>query len=259
MSKNLKAMGILTAVLMIFSVKGAICEERTDIELPEEFSWYGESGAKKEPVYDEQKGGFWWIPSTPPEGMENEQWGNRGYIFVGAKKAKVPETPAVAPAVSEEVAPKEKIVYVEKPVEKIVYRDRVVEKVVEKPVEKIVYVEKPVEKIVEQSVVSNLKDVYFAYDSAELTNLAIATLEENIKVLRESPDIKVILIGSASPEGASDYNLKLSERRIASVKNYLVNKGGISSERLLTKAKGEIPAEKTEWSFARKVSFVIAK
>jgi len=245
MGKRIKTGAILLAALMVFSIGGAI-SELSGQELPEEFSWYGESGASRNPVYDEQKGGEWWMPDEIPAGQENTQWGNRGYVFVGTKKAAVAAPPAPAPA----PAPKE-VVYVEKPVEKIVYKDRIIEK----PVEKILYRD----KIVEKTTVINLQDVYFAWDSAALTNLAVATLKENAKVLKANPAVKVVLVGSASPEGGSDYNLKLSEHRIATVKCYLVDKEGISAERLNADAKGAIPADKPAWPFARKVGFSVAK
>jgi len=166
--------------------------------------------------------------------------------------------------------PVEKIVYrdrvVEKPVEKIVYRDRVVEKpvekivyrdrVVEKPVEKIVYVDKVVEKLTKESL--NLKDVYFPWDSSSFTSTALQILNNNADVLKANPSVKVNLTGSASPEGESDYNLRLSERRVKAVKDYMVTKQGISADRLSTDAAGElqVPTEK-EWPFARKVTFSV--
>jgi len=122
-------------------------------------------------------------------------------------------------------------------VEKIVYRDRVVEK----------------------AAVINLKDVYFEWDSSKLTSLALLTLKENADVLRANPKVNVLLVGSASPEGESDYNLKLSERRVTTVKDYLVSKENISASRLQTKAAGEISVDETSWPFVRKVGFSIAK
>lgn len=257
MGKKIRIATVLLGVLCIlFFAVSAIAQCISSSSQEKDFSWYGESGALKAPVHDQEKSGYWWMPDKAPEGQENIQWGNRGYVFVGTKKPVAVETPPPPPP-----APKEKVVYVEKPVEKIVYRDRIVEKVVEKPVEKIVYRDRVVEKIVEKVTTEslNIKDVYFTWDSAALTPLALQTLKENANVLKANPAVKVLLVGSASPEGASDYNQKLSERRVASVKNYLVSKEGIASDRLNTEAKGAIPADKPSWPFARKVGFLVAK
>ncbi|MCM8819032.1 MAG: OmpA family protein [Candidatus Omnitrophica bacterium] len=254
MKKFLGGLILVFAVLFLVDEFYSYAEE---MKLPEEFSWYGESGAKKEPVFDAQKKGYWWMPTQIPEGKENTLWGNRGYIFVGVKK----------PKVVEEKKAEEKIV--EKVVEKVVEKPVIVEKIVEKPVEKIVekpvvkIVEKPVEKVVTKEVEKtkivalNLQDIYFPYDSAKLTPVNIQKLKENAKILKENPNVKVLLVGSASPEGANDYNLKLSEKRVNAVKVYLIEKEGIPEGQLKTKAEGEIEVPKIDWPYARKVKFVI--
>lgn len=107
---------------------------------------------------------------------------------------------------------------------------------------------------------SELKDVYFPFDSAQLTAEAQKTLKENADFLRAKPRLNVIMAGSASPEGDSVYNQKLSERRVNAVKNFLVTKEGISADRLNSEAKGEIPvATKAEWPSVRKVQFFIKR
>lgn len=288
MKKYVLIWAVVLASILFFS--GSIKAQTVTPEkiLPKDFSWYGKSGAEKQPVYDEERNGFWWNPSMAPEGKQDIQWGNRGYIFVGQKKPK-PVDPEEAASLSVRkpvqkslpnkwtgfCASEQKTVYVdrivERPVEKIVYVDKVVEKpvekivekvidrIVEKPVEKIVYVEKPVEKVVEKQkkLPLNLKDVYFAWDSSKLSAVAIKTLKENAETLRANPDVKVLLIGSASPEGETEYNKKLSDRRVKSVFDYLTTKEKISSGQLKTEVEGEIEVPKESWPIARRVKFVI--
>ena len=107
----------------------------------------------------------------------------------------------------------------------------------------------PVEKLV-------LPDVYFLFDSAELTLPAQKILNANVKALKEHPKAKVILLGYASPEGLENRNLKLSENRALAVKNYLV-KNGISKSSILVQAEGEIEVNKSAYPSARKVHFKI--
>lgn len=268
MRKDIALKTGLFAVAVVLLASGAFAQQKNS--LPEEFSWYGESGALRAPVYDEEKGGLWWIPDNTQETDDEGLWGNRGYVFVGTgKEEKITLKSArfarfncpcksvkrledrvmkAEPRVVERIVEKPVERIVEKPVEKIVYRDRTVEK----PVDKIVYVD----KVTKESL--NIKDVYFPWDSSSFTSLAINTLKGNAEVLKANPSVKVNLIGSASPEGETDYNQRLSERRVKAVKNYLVTKQGISADRLDTEAKGElaVPTEK-EWPFARKVGFFI--
>lgn len=84
-----------------------------------------------------------------------------------------------------------------------------------------------VEKIIETvptaktvtTVVNNTYIVNFAFNSAELVGDAKSTLD---KIPAGS---NVTLAGYASPEGNSEYNLKLSDRRAEAVKTYLESRG----------------------------------
>lgn len=230
MGRKLMAGAVLPVFLAVLFFSGIALADSTCATLPEDFSWYGESGATREPVYDVEKDGLWWIPESVPAGQENTQWGNRGYIFVGApKKEEVVEKPApvkkTAVAAKSEAKPEVKIV------EKIVGRTKY--------------------------VFLNLKDVYFGFDSAKITSLNKQVLQDNASILQQYPSVKVSLVGSASPEGDSTYNQKLSERRVNAVKDYLVNKEGIAVNRLKMNADGEVQvADKSAWPLVRKVSFI---
>ncbi|HNQ34840.1 MAG TPA: OmpA family protein [bacterium] len=237
-----------------------------------DFSWWGKSGVGPAPMLDPdtmvpsvpEKSGSWWMPDPTAVSPDDASlWGNRGYVYVAeiaepttpAPKVEAPAPPAPKPV--ERVVEKEVVrtveKIVEKPVEKIVY--------VDKPVEKIVYVDKPVEKIVERPVTAkavyiDIQDVYFPYDSAELTAFNRGILDHNIEVFKKYPNLKTILLGYASPEGSSEYNLKLSERRVMAVKNYLVKKG-VPENVFAVKKMGEMEMPQPSWPFARKVHFEI--
>jgi len=56
--------------------------------------------------------------------------------------------------------------------------------------------------------------------------------------------MKIRVAGYASASGTKEHNQALSERRAASVRNYLVKEGGIAQDRLTTIGYGETrPAE----------------
>ena len=63
-------------------------------------------------------------------------------------------------------------------------------------------------------------------------------LDEAVEILKEHPDINVIIEGHTDWTGTERYNQGLSERRAASVCNYLVEKG-ISQNSLETVGYGE--------------------
>lgn len=88
-------------------------------------------------------------------------------------------------------------------------------------------------------VVLVLEDVHFDFDKSELRPETRTILKRNILLLKENPNTKIRIAGHTSASGTMDYNQKLSERRAASVKEYLVSEGVITSERLTTIGYGK--------------------
>lgn len=83
-----------------------------------------------------------------------------------------------------------------------------------------------------------LEDIHFDFNKATLTAAAKKILDKNIEIIKENPGITVQIEGYACAHGSAAYNMILSERRVNTVKEYLV-KQGISGERLTTIAYGE--------------------
>lgn len=70
-----------------------------------------------------------------------------------------------------------------------------------------------------------LRDVNFHFDSADLTEPAKSALDRMSRDLLKQPSSKLLLEGHTDAVGTDEYNLRLSQRRIDSVKAYLVAKG----------------------------------
>ena len=87
-------------------------------------------------------------------------------------------------------------------------------------------------------VLSDLGDVLFAFDSAKLTAAAEERLDGVVDKLKAS-DVKAVRVaGHTDSVGSDSYNLKLSERRARSVKDYLIGRG-VPAERLSIEGFGE--------------------
>jgi len=67
--------------------------------------------------------------------------------------------------------------------------------------------------------------VPFAFDRADLDASAEAALAMILKELREHPHMTIDLEGTTDPVGGRDYNVKLSQRRVETVRRWLVDKG----------------------------------
>ena len=83
-----------------------------------------------------------------------------------------------------------------------------------------------------------LRGINFDFDKSDIKPEFVPVLDEAVKILKENSDIKVIIEGHTDWTGAEKYNQGLSERRAASVCNYLVEKG-ISQNSLETVGYGE--------------------
>ena len=104
-----------------------------------------------------------------------------------------------------------------------------------------VYKEVPVVKIEKDTLYRTkpmLFNVNFDFDKSDIRVESYPILEHAIDVLNENPDTKVIISGHTDSFGSDDYNIKLSEKRVNSVYDYLVSHG-ISRDRISTKAMGE--------------------
>ncbi|MCA9544836.1 MAG: OmpA family protein, partial [Myxococcales bacterium] len=108
-----------------------------------------------------------------------------------------------------------------------------------------------------------LDKVYFETNSDIIKVESYGILYQVAETLRQNPQIKLVEIqGHTDSRGRDDYNLDLSNRRAASVRRFLIEKGDIAAKRLESKGYGETqpvnPADNAEaWSENRRVEFVI--
>jgi peptidoglycan-associated lipoprotein len=87
-----------------------------------------------------------------------------------------------------------------------------------------------------------LKDVYYQFDSVDLTPEAQELLKKNSDWLKANPKARVEVEGHCDDVGSAEYNLALGAKRAQVAKDFLIGQG-IASERLVTVSYGkEAPA-----------------
>lgn len=83
-----------------------------------------------------------------------------------------------------------------------------------------------------------VRNVFYEFDKADLTEESVAALDRLTNMLKENPNITIELAAHCDYRGNDAYNLNLSQRRAESVVRYLVEHG-IAADRLTAKGYGE--------------------
>jgi len=112
-----------------------------------------------------------------------------------------------------------------------------------------------------KTVQDQIADVFYDYDSAELSSAAQTTLDANAKVLNDNAGASVSIEGHCDERGTVEYNLALGDRRAQAAKDYLV-RFGISAGRVATISYGEerpfaTGSDESAWAQNRRAHFVV--
>jgi len=109
----------------------------------------------------------------------------------------------------------------------------------------------------------NMKDVFFEYDSYDITSPNLSVIQANARFLQQHAGMSFVIEGHCDERGSIEYNLALGENRAQSTKQALVQTG-IPASRIRTISYGkEKPfcTESTEacWQQNRRAHFVYSK
>jgi len=111
-----------------------------------------------------------------------------------------------------------------------------------------------------QLFAQSIKDVFFDYDSYDISQQYQRVLQADASFLKQHPNMKFLIEGHCDERGSTEYNLALGDNRANSIKQALISLG-ISADRIRTISYGkERPfcTESTEacWAQNRRGHFV---
>jgi OOP family OmpA-OmpF porin len=86
--------------------------------------------------------------------------------------------------------------------------------------------------------IATVGSAYFDFDKAVLKKGELDVLAGAVKTMKDNPTLKVSVEGHTDAVGSEAYNQKLSERRAAAVRDYLVQHG-IEASRISTRGFGK--------------------
>lgn len=101
---------------------------------------------------------------------------------------------------------------------------------------------------------------YFDFDSSELDAPSREKLALHARLMRERPELKIVLEGHADERGSREYNLALGERRSIAVQK-IFDREGVASNRIKVVSFGEERAvamghNEASWRLNRRVELV---
>lgn len=104
--------------------------------------------------------------------------------------------------------------------------------------------------------------IHFEFDRSQITDQAARTLQAKAEVLRQHPNLRIVIEGHCDERGSNEYNMALGQRRAESARAYLVDLGVPESAIVRTVSYGEerpLVNRSTEraWAQNRRAEFVI--
>ena len=84
----------------------------------------------------------------------------------------------------------------------------------------------------------NEDKVYFAFDSAEITDSSAKDLKSQSLYMKKNPDVNVVLGGHCDERGSVEYNLALGALRAGNAAHVMI-KDGIEPQRIKTISYGK--------------------
>jgi outer membrane protein OmpA-like peptidoglycan-associated protein/tetratricopeptide (TPR) repeat protein len=110
-------------------------------------------------------------------------------------------------------------------------------------------------------------DVYFEFDSSEITTRSAEELDKLVAVLKENEGLSLKIASHTDARGPAAYNRLLSDRRAKSTKKYIVSQGvdpsriisavGYGEERLLNPCSDGVPCSPTQHRLNRRSEFIL--
>src|SRR5207253_1557826 len=90
---------------------------------------------------------------------------------------------------------------------------------------------------IEIGQVVRLNNVFFDFDKWDLRPESFVELDRVVKLLSENPNIVIEMSAHTDSYGSDEYNMKLSDNRAKSVREYILSKG-ISEDRITSQGYG---------------------
>ncbi|SCY55311.1 OmpA family protein [Flavobacterium anhuiense] len=113
----------------------------------------------------------------------------------------------------------------------------------------------------------DVNPIYFDYDKYDITPKAVEELSKVVFIMQKFPNIRIKIESHTDSRGKDSYNLKLSDNRAKSTRDYILSQGidasriesaiGYGETRLINKCKNGVKCSEEEHLLNRRSDFII--
>lgn len=113
----------------------------------------------------------------------------------------------------------------------------------------------------------DVNPIYFDYDKYDITPKAVEELSKVVFIMQKFPNIRIKIESHTDSRGKDSYNLKLSDNRAKSTRDYILSQGidasriesaiGYGETRLINKCKNGVKCSEEEHVLNRRSDFII--
>jgi outer membrane protein OmpA-like peptidoglycan-associated protein/tetratricopeptide (TPR) repeat protein len=113
----------------------------------------------------------------------------------------------------------------------------------------------------------DVNPIYFDYDKYDITPLAVEELTKVVFIMKKFPNIRIKIESHTDSRGKDSYNMKLSDNRAKSTRDYIVSQDidpsriesaiGYGESRLINKCKNGVKCTEDEHLLNRRSDFII--
>lgn len=116
--------------------------------------------------------------------------------------------------------------------------------------------------------VYKVENIYYDYNKSHIRNDAALELNKLVKLMRDNPGISIELHSHTDAQGEDEYNLGLSQRRVESVRKYIVQKGldfarvsgkGYGESRIINQCKNGVTCTDEQHEENRRTEFIVTE
>ncbi|WP_299063894.1 OmpA family protein [uncultured Polaribacter sp.] len=115
------------------------------------------------------------------------------------------------------------------------------------PAEKVIIMDNYERTSISEKIALLSTSIYFDTNSNKIKDVSYANIDKIIELIKKVPNVNFVIEGHTDNTNSEKYNLLLSQKRVITIKNYMVN-NGVATDRLKCFGYGESRPKYSNWN-----------